>query len=1289
MKMVKVGDSLIKKFALEGLANMAKNKELQDAMIGSGVVWPLGRLLLGYDPTLDDAALPSDNLEDDVGLSQAASNIQARLATRALGMLGGYLQDAALATPQNSEMQFAMATMLTPPIAHLLKNKRTGEILRILNSNVETPGRIWNVTMRTEMLTFLERMEKERPEDNTQTLSEELGRVAEFGYQQLKDELRVGGVYIRVFNQLGFDKGALRDIHNPGLFAKQLINLVANCINGSEDLPEGWIELNICEGFTGAHRESGLHDLSTSDRRFVPILTALRILVRVDGLIDEILCENSTNLPSVLLSLLELPQESVAFEIGCDILSILSPKQDFADAVSTQGALWRLLWVLERSDDPKDTSFIQEKNAYSGSQSDTLRKQRGWMLLEALSSSPSVAVKLVESTAWLELLGILVGYSGFTKIWIARMGSAKTLSRLLWDPKTGPLIAPLLQRFLPTTLVVVLKEEGPDTMLNLFDGESDTPELIWDGSMRSELRRVIADQLDACITKRREKGVGDERFTLAPGISVKYKNLEDELFVGGVYVSRFLKEPTYSVRDPTAFLEMLLQRWTNELRLCTEQESTVADKQSSELANRGGPDALQYVTNASVYLCKVRSNLCDKLSQWGYMGRCLSFLDEILTRELLGTPLLSVMRLLHVAVDRRINIEALVVSGQNDRMQGIVTFSMQAVGTDDLHADSALIVELLKKLFHNALGNIQKIPKTTLQGNIPHPEKGQTYIAQYGYVMAPSPAPGEGPVSRNRVSMGNPLDDPLAIPQVPAPANASVPPPSFASNSHHQQAGGMSTYPATSHPTQPNLGSYPGNVLGSQVGGLQPAVQNFSREPQQPQQSSIPQYSISTVQQQQQSQNPSNFFSLQGQQSLFGARAPSTQPYYANIGGNVDTQSQFGTALASSAHQSRSRVTDNNSGGSRLPVSSTFEQTPPQYKADKMQYGANGQPNFATNSAPHPFSQQPVTNREYLQQSPLTRSQNLTRSEYQQQMDVKQPSSNQNPSQHGFVQNLQQPSHRPMMTHNYGQQAVQNPGTYEQNANPVLQQQQQQQVQGLRQPVTTPNPHQLQNPTQLQTPATQYGNATAAVQYQVSGTGSTQSQWTQNASGQVDASGTGVPSTLHNQQSPLDRSNIAGKEKPKGSLPAGGGGGESLQQPTHANTGVDARMKLDPDEEAEKQMKTVAGAPGAADGRVALLQSALMCDLPRFLVESVLENPKLSKVRDPAATKVHSVELLKLLASDPGYGMKFRMILDEIPGWKKYKSQDHSLFITGPEQKADYFLTDGGSGETKKLLTQH
>jgi len=136
--------------------------------------------------------------------------------------------------------------------------------------------------------------------------------------------------------------------------------------------------------------------------------------------------------------------------------------------------------------------------------------------------------------------------------------------------------------------------------------------------------------------------------------------------------------------------------------------------------------------------------------------------------------------------------------------------------------------------------------------------------------------------------------------------------------------------------------------------------------------------------------------------------------------------------------------------------------------------------------------------------------------------------------------------------------------------------------------------------------------------------------------------------------------------------------------------GVDARTQSEPPNvQAAKAAETVQGAPDSADGRRALLESALRCDLPKFLIESVLENPNLPKVKDPASVKVHSVELLKLLMQEPGYGLKFKIVLEAIPAWKKYASQDHSLFITGLEQKADYFLTDGNSSmDTKKLLTE-
>ena len=119
----------------------------------------------------------------------------------------------------------------------------------------------------------------------------------------------------------------------------------------------------------------------------------------------------------------------------------MSPKQPFADAVARHG-LWRLLWVLERP----EAIETQENNVSAGSDDQEIirRKVKGWALMESLSSTPSVATKLVESSCWLELLGILVGYSKFSRMWAARVGAAKTLSRLLWDPQTGPIAGKIL-----------------------------------------------------------------------------------------------------------------------------------------------------------------------------------------------------------------------------------------------------------------------------------------------------------------------------------------------------------------------------------------------------------------------------------------------------------------------------------------------------------------------------------------------------------------------------------------------------------------------------------------------------------------------------------------------------------------------------------------------------------------------------------------------------------------------------------------------------------------------------
>jgi hypothetical protein len=300
-------DAALKRFALEGASNMARSSILQNALIGAGILWPLGRLVLGFDPTLDESSISRENLDDDVGVSQASSNVQARLAIRTLSMLSGYLQDPKLATPANVDLQGAIKTLFTSPIALLLRNKRTGEILRTLNSNVESPSRIWNVEMRGELLKVISSLEDSRPESELRSPKEELSGLDGFGYSVLKNEMQIGGVYVRVFNRLGVEKGGLRDIVDPGLFASQLVGYIASCINASKNLPKDWIPLTMPD-IPG--ESADLDSVPINDRRFIMVISALRLLVRADGLVDDVLFEHTTTIASVLLSLLELPQDS-------------------------------------------------------------------------------------------------------------------------------------------------------------------------------------------------------------------------------------------------------------------------------------------------------------------------------------------------------------------------------------------------------------------------------------------------------------------------------------------------------------------------------------------------------------------------------------------------------------------------------------------------------------------------------------------------------------------------------------------------------------------------------------------------------------------------------------------------------------------------------------------------------------------------------------------------------------------------------------------------------------------
>lgn len=1361
----------LKKYALEGLAYLAKTKELQHLLVGSGMVWPLLRYMLAYDPTLEQVHTGTED-DDDVQMSQAASNTHARLSARALGMLCGALKDPALHAPSNEDLFAAVSRLLTPPLARMLRNKRTGNLLRTLNSNIESPVRIWNVKMREELSTFVSTQESERPEGKCQYLHDELGKVmTSFEYASLKNEITIGGVYLRVFNGMGGDRGSFNEIPSLSAFAKNLFNFIARSLNESQKGTANWTALS--EYKIDDVEDKPAISCSAEDPKFEMVLLAMRSIVRVDGMIDDVMFYAEGQAPSILLTLLELRQDSKAFGVGSEILSIVSPKQAFADAVANQGTLWRLLRVLQR---PDEDNPGQEDGDATASQTLAVRQQKGWALLEALSSSPSIASQLVQSSGWLELLGIIAGYSGFTKTWTSRQGAAKALSRLLWDPSTGPLTAPLVQRFLPNALTVVLKEEGPDSMLRIFDGESETPELIWDSEMRSELRLALAEKLDERFSGSLEM----QRYDLPPGFRVQYRKLDDELYLGGVYVRLYLKEPTYNLRDPTTFLKHALQRWSHEMELFTSRKSEEGDTTptvESQQLTTASQDKLELVTSASVYVCKVRESLCDKLSEWGYMTSSLVLMKDVVTAEMFGAPLLSIIRLLHVASNRMANVEMLAVAGSGTGFDGLVDCTMQAIGLESLHPDSAFIVEMLKKVFKLALGDVEKakklgLEKPALQKMAPHSPMAPTqpvFAQQFNSVpannlmpqaMAPSPAPGPGPVKKTMA-----MDDPLAAfrtesapPVVPAAPVAQAPRAAAFSN------------PLQPNPLQPTPPSQSDPLSGIQhfQQQTQQRVQQFQSQAQQHVQQQVQQQAQRQVEKEAKSQFD----------RLTSWARPSQQPSQPVQAQPRTQQDQIPYAQQYQALQAQAQGPQGaiHSQQQPQPAPQQRSQQPPQHQTvatgsyaqrSQMLYSPQQQQQQAQQQVPIPgtatayghqyatyMSTQPIhtsqpqeqyqnsTVQNHSIQNPLM--QQATSGQYQQaQVQAPQPYPvHQTPSQtsqHSMPPQAQRAGQPPYATAQYQAQPVMAiqpgpaphqpqgtaPGPYggfattsqfqaplsnflqmQQAAMPSHASQNQHIQSGsYLQPAALPpgtpapptpqyaNPQTLVMPGQPVPPPQQAAPMPQNVFQQQNQAPAPdthiQQQQPMAPGGQIYPQPVVTPVDSHiqpQQQVPNPGSHIQPQQPVQ--IP-----GNQFAPPAATpskpieGTGVDARTSTDPKVVAEQQTMAVGGAPGAAQGRISLLQSALACKLAEFLLNDVLENATLANVKDPASVKVHAVELLKLLTIDPAYGMKFKLILDEHPAWRKYKSQDHSLFITGTEQKTDYFLTDGSSGPTK-LLTE-
>jgi len=165
----------------------------------------------------------------------------------------------------------------------------------------------------------------------------------------------------------------------------------------------------------------------------------------------------------------------------------------------------------------------------------------------------------------------------------------------------------LVQRFLPFALARELRE-SPDEVVRSIDKTHETPEVVWDNSCRRDLRQALTKACKESDEAAAVDGVwkpagGHEKYR------VSYALLDGEVMVGGVYLRIFLKDPTFPLRDPKAFLESMLRL------LNSEAEAAVAVPARSGSSDGSTKEALMMaLTSSTVCLFKVQPRLMAHLA---------------------------------------------------------------------------------------------------------------------------------------------------------------------------------------------------------------------------------------------------------------------------------------------------------------------------------------------------------------------------------------------------------------------------------------------------------------------------------------------------------------------------------------------------------------------------------------------------------------------------------------------------------------------------------------------------
>uniref|UniRef100_A0A6I8R119 DnaJ heat shock protein family (Hsp40) member C13 n=1 Tax=Xenopus tropicalis TaxID=8364 RepID=A0A6I8R119_XENTR len=494
--------------AVECVSSFAVDYWLQTHLLQAGVLWHLLAYPFNYDFTLEESGIQKN---EDTNQQEVANSL-AKLSLLALSRLGGYLSGDQ-ETPENPVLRKSLAGMLTPYIARKLTVSSPTEILKMLNSNTESPYLLWNNGTRAELLEYLESQQ----ESMVRRGDCDVSYGADFVYSEHSKELIVGDIFVRIYNEQ-----PTFQLELPKAFAASLLDYI-----GSQ---AQYLHTLMALTQTGKV-ESDQH----VDRlqRVEMALEALRNVIKHNPG-SETECIGHFKL---LFSLLRVHGAGKVQQLALEVVNIVTSNQDCVNNIAESMVLSSLLSLLH-----------------------SLPTSRQLVLatLYALTSSTKIIKEAMAKGALIYLLDMFCN-STHPQV---RSQTAELFAKMISDKLIGPKVRIVLMKFLPGVFMDAMRD-NPEAAVHIFEGTHENPELIWNDNSRERVSTTVREMMLEHFKQQVENP--DANWKLPDDFTVAYGEAQGELLVGGVFLRIFIAQPAWVLRKPREFLVALLEKFTELL----------------------------------------------------------------------------------------------------------------------------------------------------------------------------------------------------------------------------------------------------------------------------------------------------------------------------------------------------------------------------------------------------------------------------------------------------------------------------------------------------------------------------------------------------------------------------------------------------------------------------------------------------------------------------------------------------------------------------------------------------